>query len=125
MTDYSLIARYQPRKGQACQSSLSVDFVRKHRGLLLFVWLVFLAPDVSVTWKRTKTPAPAILTHPPTPRPVHMVYTTGCVMDMRHPDGVRARNVYLPRGSLLVMEGAARYEWSHGIASRKTDLVCC
>lgn len=46
-------------------------------------------------------------------------------MDMRHPDGVRAKNVYLPRGSLLVMEGAARYEWSHGIASRKTDMVCC
>lgn len=44
-------------------------------------------------------------------------------MDMRHPDGVRVKNVYLPRGSLLVMEGAARYEWSHGIASRKTDMV--
>eukprot|EP00904_Undaria_pinnatifida_P010564 jgi/Undpi1/6638/HiC_scaffold_20.g09117.m1 len=48
---------------------------------------------------------------------------SGCVMDMRHPDGVRVKNVYLPRGSLLVMEGAARYEWSHGIASRKTDMV--
>lgn len=48
----------------------------------------------------------------------------GCVMDMRHPDGVRVKNVYLPRGSLLVMEGPARYEWSHGIASRKTDMVC-
>ena len=45
-------------------------------------------------------------------------------MDMRHPDGVRVKSVYLPRGSLLVMEGAARYEWSHGIASRKTDMVC-
>lgn len=45
-------------------------------------------------------------------------------MDMRHPDGVGVKNVYLPRGSLLVMEGAARYEWSHGIASRKTDMVC-
>lgn len=44
-------------------------------------------------------------------------------MDMRHPDGVRVKNVYLPRGSLLVMQGAARYEWSHGIASRKTDMV--
>ena len=44
-------------------------------------------------------------------------------MDMRHPDGIRVKNVYLPRGSLLVMEGAARYEWSHGIASRKTDMV--
>ena len=47
----------------------------------------------------------------------------GCVMDMRHPDGKRVMNVYLPRGSLLIMEGAARYEWSHGIASRKTDMV--
>lgn len=45
-------------------------------------------------------------------------------MDMRHPDGVRVKNVYLPRRSLLVMEGPARYEWSHGIASRKTDMVC-
>ncbi|CAN0517482.1 unnamed protein product, partial [Ectocarpus sp. 12 AP-2014] len=45
-------------------------------------------------------------------------------MDMRHPDGVRVKNLYLPRGSLLVMEGPARYEWSHGIASRKTDMVC-
>lgn len=44
-------------------------------------------------------------------------------MDMRHPDGVSSKSVYLPRGSLLVMEGAARYEWSHGIASRKTDMV--
>lgn len=48
---------------------------------------------------------------------------TGCVMDMRHPNGVRSKNVYLPRGSLLVMEGPARYKWSHGIASRKTDMV--
>ncbi|CAM9176823.1 unnamed protein product [Ascophyllum nodosum] len=48
---------------------------------------------------------------------------SGCVMDMRHPDGSRVKNVYLPRRSLLVMEGAARYEWSHGIASRKTDMV--
>ncbi|CAM9516786.1 unnamed protein product, partial [Hapterophycus canaliculatus] len=48
---------------------------------------------------------------------------SGCVMDMRHPDGVHSKSVYLPRGSLLVMEGAARYEWSHGIASRKTDMV--
>ncbi|CBN75873.1 conserved unknown protein [Ectocarpus siliculosus] len=48
---------------------------------------------------------------------------SGCVMDMRHPDGVRVKNLYLPRGSLLVMEGPARYEWSHGIASRKTDMV--
>lgn len=44
-------------------------------------------------------------------------------MDMRHPDGERVKNVFLPRGSLLVMEGAARYKWSHGIASRKTDMV--
>lgn len=44
-------------------------------------------------------------------------------MDMRHPDGERVKNIYLPRGSLLIMEGAARYEWSHGIASRKTDMV--
>lgn len=44
-------------------------------------------------------------------------------MDMRHPDGVTVKHVYLPRRSLLVMAGAARYQWTHGIASRKTDMV--
>lgn len=56
-------------------------------------------------------------------RVASFVSCVGCVMDMRHPDGERVKNVYLPRGSLLIMEGAARYEWSHGIASRKTDMV--
>lgn len=63
--------------------------------------------------------------HTAAPISPHPFCSAGCVMDMRHPDGLRVRNVYLPRGSLLVMEGAARYEWSHGIASRKTDMVCC
>ncbi len=32
-------------------------------------------------------------------------------------------SLLLPRGSLLVLQGEARYGWSHGLASRKTDKV--
>lgn len=42
------------------------------------------------------------------------------VMEFRHPDG-RKVPVFLPRRSLMVMSGEARYVWSHGIASRKVD----
>lgn len=35
------------------------------------------------------------------------------VMDFRHPDGQKVA-VFLPRRSLLVMTGEARYLWSHG-----------
>ena len=44
------------------------------------------------------------------------------VMEFRHPDGRRVP-VFLPRRSLIVMSGEARYVWSHGIASRKMDVV--
>ena len=33
------------------------------------------------------------------------------------------RSVVLPRRSLLVLNGAARYAWTHGIATRKTDVL--
>lgn len=46
----------------------------------------------------------------------------GITMVMRHPDG-RVKHVWLARRSLLVMAGAARYEWTHGIPCRKTDVV--
>ena len=32
-------------------------------------------------------------------------------------------SVFLPRRSLLVMRGPARFAWQHGIAPRKTDVV--
>ncbi|CAM9649270.1 unnamed protein product, partial [Discosporangium mesarthrocarpum] len=48
---------------------------------------------------------------------------SGCVMDFKHPNGVRRRSLYLPRRSLVVMEGEARYVWSHSIPMRKTDKL--
>eukprot|EP00039_Didymoeca_costata_P000249 m.44807 g.44807 ORF g.44807 m.44807 type:complete len:342 (-) comp10146_c0_seq3:112-1137(-) len=32
-------------------------------------------------------------------------------------------NVHLPRRSLMIMNGEARYAWQHGIAARKTDIL--
>lgn len=37
--------------------------------------------------------------------------------------GSKTVHVHLPVGSLLVMNGEARYEWKHEIAKRKTDTV--
>ena len=45
-----------------------------------------------------------------------------CVMDFKHNDG-RWHSFALPRRSLLVITGASRYEWTHGIKNRKTDLL--
>lgn len=46
-------------------------------------------------------------------------------MDLTHtPDDPYAkvsRKLLLPRRSLLLLEGEARYEWTHGIAKRKND----
>ncbi|KAG0428190.1 hypothetical protein HPB47_024814, partial [Ixodes persulcatus] len=44
------------------------------------------------------------------------------VMDFRHPDGDRAA-VLLPPRSALLLHGPSRYIWTHGIASRKSDVV--
>ncbi|XP_055971075.1 alkylated DNA repair protein alkB homolog 8 [Sorex fumeus] len=44
------------------------------------------------------------------------------VMDFKHPNGATVP-VMLPRRSLLVMRGEARYLWSHGITPRKFDTV--
>lgn len=53
---------------------------------------------------------------------VSLSLLTACVMDFRHrPTGRRERLLLEPR-SLLVLSDAARYEWEHGIAPRKTDL---
>ena len=63
---------------------------------------------------------------------------SGCLMDLIHVEsGNNSRNgkyskyskydkkvsVELPRRSLLVMRDEARYEWQHGIAARKTDVI--
>ncbi|MCA1992374.1 MAG: alpha-ketoglutarate-dependent dioxygenase AlkB [Coleofasciculus sp. S288] len=45
-----------------------------------------------------------------------------CVMEFIHSQTQgKAANLLLP-GSLMVMQGAARYIWQHGIAARKKDL---
>lgn len=44
------------------------------------------------------------------------------VMQFRHSDG-RSKQLDLPRRSLLVLTGAARYDWEHHIAARRTDIV--
>lgn len=36
---------------------------------------------------------------------------------------IKRASVFLPRRSLLVLSGSARYEWWHGIAQRVTDVV--
>eukprot|EP00045_Choanoeca_perplexa_P006521 m.55873 g.55873 ORF g.55873 m.55873 type:complete len:379 (+) comp13666_c0_seq1:79-1215(+) len=38
-------------------------------------------------------------------------------------DITRRLSLWLPARSMLVMTGSARYDWTHGIAQRKTDLV--
>ena len=35
----------------------------------------------------------------------------------------KTEDVYLPRGSVVILHGEARYKWKHAIKSRKTDLV--
>jgi alkylated DNA repair dioxygenase AlkB len=44
-----------------------------------------------------------------------------CVMTLTHPTEGRSVDLLLEPGSLLVFSGPARYEWRHGIASRKND----
>lgn len=45
-----------------------------------------------------------------------------CVMDLTHVRERTAVSLLLEPGSLLVLQGAARYQWKHGIAARKLDL---
>ena len=44
-----------------------------------------------------------------------------CVMDFRQPDAGRRESLLLERRSLLILSDAARYDWQHGIARRKSD----
>lgn len=45
----------------------------------------------------------------------------GCVMALQK--GAERYDVYLPEGTVYVMTGEARWEWSHGIEGRMEDLV--
>jgi alkylated DNA repair dioxygenase AlkB len=46
-----------------------------------------------------------------------------CLMQFSHPGSGRRLDLRLAPGSLFVLTGAARYQWRHGIAARKSDLV--
>ena len=46
------------------------------------------------------------------------------IMTFRGPEG-RTVPVWLPRRSLLVMSGPARYSWTHGITPRHYDTLPC
>jgi alkylated DNA repair dioxygenase AlkB len=48
---------------------------------------------------------------------------SACVMDFTHVENNRKVSVPLMPNSLLIMRGEARYQWRHGIASRKTDRI--
>jgi len=46
---------------------------------------------------------------------------SACVMDFEHVDGTAKHVAWLEPRSVLVMDGEARYRWTHGIAGRKKD----
>src|SRR5918997_1290838 len=46
---------------------------------------------------------------------------SSCVMDFTHSQTKEKASLLLYPGSLVVMQGAARYDWEHGIAARKKD----
>ena len=48
---------------------------------------------------------------------------SGVEMQFSRPQTSRSASLYLRPRSLRVMQGEARYEWRHGIASRKNDVV--
>jgi alkylated DNA repair dioxygenase AlkB len=52
---------------------------------------------------------------------VSLSLLSACVMDFRHTKDGRRESMLLEPRSLLVLRDEARYEWQHGIASRKSD----
>lgn len=48
---------------------------------------------------------------------------SGIEMVFRHRDGSSATTIYLPIGSILVFQGEARYDYTHEIVGRKSDMV--
>jgi alkylated DNA repair dioxygenase AlkB len=47
---------------------------------------------------------------------------SGCIMDLRQTHDLRHVPLLLESGSLLVLSGEARYDWTHGIAARSADV---
>jgi alkylated DNA repair dioxygenase AlkB len=48
---------------------------------------------------------------------------SGCTMEFTEVAGLRTESLLLECGSLLILAGAARYHWKHGIPARKSDRV--
>jgi alkylated DNA repair dioxygenase AlkB len=48
---------------------------------------------------------------------------SGCAMDFQECATGRKRTQYLAPGSLLVLTGPGRFDWTHGIAARRSDRV--
>jgi alkylated DNA repair dioxygenase AlkB len=46
---------------------------------------------------------------------------SACLMDFTHSQTKEKTSILLYPGSVIVMQGAARYDWQHGIAARKKD----
>ena len=47
------------------------------------------------------------------------------IMEFEKCDKQVKASVLVPRRSLLIMSGEARYFWTHGIIPRKSDVICC
>lgn len=47
---------------------------------------------------------------------------SSCMMEFRHAPTRQSVPLLLEPGSILVMSGEARYEWTHGIAARSEDV---
>ena len=58
---------------------------------------------------------------------VGVSFISGCVMRFRKPDqkhqDPQYTNLYLPPRTVVALVGDARYKWTHGIPSRRLDLV--
>lgn len=48
---------------------------------------------------------------------------SGCSMIFRSRNNDESKELYLEKGSVLVFGGSARYDWTHEIPNRKSDLV--
>ncbi|KAB0798894.1 hypothetical protein PPYR_06774 [Photinus pyralis] len=48
--------------------------------------------------------------------------SSSIIMEFRHDNGMHIP-IFLKRRSLLIMSGESRYNWTHGITPRKTDIV--
>jgi alkylated DNA repair dioxygenase AlkB len=44
-------------------------------------------------------------------------------MDFMSIRNKKKESLFLETGSLLILSGEARYEWTHGIVPRKSDIV--